>query len=423
MTPRRRTARLALVASTLVLFAAVAQASLGAFGAEAAPAAPLVSSAPLRPNVSTRATFAFDRLPRLEYECALDDGTYAPCSSPVTFAGLTRTAHTFRVRTRKPEGAASRPSAYPWTIVAPGRRLSARAGKKLRPTFTTAPVLPWISRNATFAWLLRPSTKAECRLDGGRWRACVGPRTYLGLELGRHVFRLRARGSSGRRSSVNVFVWRIGESPVPTQPTISSGPDASTTSTEAGFSFSVDEGDAAECRLDGGAWISCSSVAMYVGLAVGSHMFCVRAVNGSGVTSAETCATWTVLASPSVPEPSGPFTISGTIPSALSPGATRVLPLTISNPFDFAIRVTSLTVRVRPGSSQAGCDGSTNLAITQSNTAGGSVSVVVAGRGSVTLPTQGATAPTVMMLDLPTDQDACKGASFSVDYAGSGVQS
>jgi hypothetical protein len=421
MTPR--TARLAVGASTLMLFAALAQAGLGAFGSEAAPAAPLVSSAPLRPNVSTRATFAFDRLPGLEYECALDDGTYAPCSSPVTFAGLTRSAHTFRVRARKPEGAASRPSAYPWTIVVPARRTSARAGKKLRPTFTTAPVLPWISRNATFAWLLRPSTKAQCRLDDGRWRGCVGPRTYLALDLGRHVFRLRARGSRGRRSSVNLFVWTIGESPAPTPPTISSGPNGNTTSTEATFSFAVDEGDAAECRLDGGAWLACSSVAMYVGLGVGSHIFCVRAVSGSGVTSAETCATWTVLASPSVPEPSGPFTISGTIPGALAPGATRPLPLTISNPFDFGIRVTSLTVTVRPGSTQAGCDGPTNLSITQSNTAGGSVSVVVPRRGSVTLPAQGATTPAVTMLDLPTDQEACKGASFSVASAGSGVKS
>jgi hypothetical protein len=41
----------------------------------------------------------------------------------------------------------------------------------------------------------------------------------------------------------------------------------------------------------------------------------------------------------------------------------------------------------------------------------------------VTLPAQGATTPTVTMLDLPTNQDACKGAIFSADYSGAGVQS
>lgn len=162
---------------------------------------------------------------------------------------------------------------------------------------------------------------------------------------------------------------------------------------------------------------------MYVGLRAGSHLFCVRAVNGSGVIGAETCVTWVVLASPSMPEPSGPFTIAGALPGALSPGSSQPLLLTISNPFDFALRVTSLTVTVRPGSSQAGCDGPSNLVVTQSNTSGGSVSIVVPPRGSVTLPAQGATTPTVAMLDLPTNQDACKGATFFADYSGAGVQS
>jgi hypothetical protein len=162
---------------------------------------------------------------------------------------------------------------------------------------------------------------------------------------------------------------------------------------------------------------------MYVGVGIGSHVFCVRAVDGSGVVGPETCVTWRVLASPSTPEPSGPFTITGGIPSALSPGASQPLSLTISNPFDFALRVTSLTVTARPGSTQAGCDGPANLLITQSNTAGGSISIVVPARGSVTLPAQGATTPTVTMLDLPTNQDACKGAIFSADFSGTGVQS
>ena len=82
---------------------------------------------------------------------------------------------------------------------------------------------------------------------------------------------------------------------------------------------------------------------MYVGLGVGSHVFCVRAVNRSGVVGPETCVTWIVLAPPSVPEPSGPFRITGDLPGALSPGSSQPLPLTISNPFDFALRVTSVT--------------------------------------------------------------------------------
>jgi hypothetical protein len=60
--------------------------------------------------------------------------------------------------------------------------------------------------------------------------------------------------------------------------------------------------------------------------------------------------------------------------------------------------------------------------VTQSNTAGGSVSVVVPAHGSVTLPAQGATTPFVAMLDLATNQGACKNAVFTLSYSGQGTR-
>jgi hypothetical protein len=417
MVRRQATTRVVLVAGSLALAATLVQVGRGAFGAEAAPAAPLISSAPIQPAVSTRATFAFDQQTGLTYACAVDENPYAACASPTVVRGLSRAAHMFRVRAQKPSGVHGPAAEYAWTVVKPA------SPRRFRPTFTTVPVRPWISRNATFAWMLKPKTRGECRLDGASWQPCANLRTYLGLRLGRHVFRLRARDGAGRRSSVNRFHWTITSSPAPLPPTISSQPDGSTTSTSASFAFSLTDGDAAECRLDGGVWVACSSVAMYVGLTVGAHVFCVRAVNGSGAVGPETCVSWTVLASPSVPEPSGPFRITGGIPSALSPGSSQSLALTVSNPFDFAIRVTSLTVTIRPGSTQPGCDGPSNLSIAQSNTSGGAIWIVVPARGSVTLPAQGATAPIVTMLDLPTNQDACKGAVFTADFSGTGVQS
>jgi hypothetical protein len=38
----------------------------------------------------------------------------------------------------------------------------------------------------------------------------------------------------------------------------------------------------------------------------------------------------------------------------------------------------------------------------------------------VTVPAAGATAPVVTMRDLPTNQDACKGATFTLVYSGRG---
>jgi hypothetical protein len=129
-----------------------------------------------------------------------------------------------------------------------------------------------------------------------------------------------------------------------------------------------------------------------------------------------------VLSAESPPEPSGAFTISGNLPGLLYPGAGSLLPLTVSNPYDFDLRVSLLRVNVLSGSSQPGCDGRANLQVTQSNTAGGSVSVIVPATGSVTLPAQGATAPLVAMLDLATNQDACKNAVFTFSFSGEGMR-
>lgn len=411
---------IAVVVGVIAVSALVAQAGFGAFGAGAAPPAPLISSAPLRPTVSTRATVAFDRAPGLAYECALDSNLYVRCPSPLTFRGLTRSLHVFRVRARSSADEASRASVYSWTVVPPHRGLQARS--RLRPLLTTAPVYPSISRNATFAWLLERSSKAECRLDTRRWKPCANPKTYLGLRLGTHVFRLRAKDANGRRSSVNRFVWTIVSSPPPPPPKITSTLDADATSPEAALSFDIAAGSTAECRLDANDWERCESPVIYVGLSSGRHTFCVRAIGADGVAGPATCVTRNVLSSDDPPGPSGTFTISGSLPGLLYPGSSGLLPLTVSNPYDFDLRVWGLSVTVRPGSSLPGCDGGANLQVTQSNTIGGLDSIVVPAHGSATLPTQGATAPRVTMLDLAVSQDACKNAVFTFSYGGTGTR-
>jgi hypothetical protein len=407
--PFRNARAIPVVVGVIAAGALVAQAGFGAFGSGARPRAPLISSAPLRPTVSTRATVAFDRIPGLAHDCALDGGAYRRCPSPVTFTSLTRSIHVVRVRARSSTGKTSAPSAYSWKVVP--RRARPLARDRVRPLLTTAPVRPWISRNATFAWLLRRSAKAECRLDRGAWKPCTNPKSYPGLRLGTHVFRLRAKRPNGSRSKVNRFAWTIVSSPRPPPPAIWSRPDSDTAATDASFDFEVAARSSAECQLDANDWTPCDSAAVYVGLALGRHTFCVRAIGTGGGVGPKACVSWDVL-------PSLPFPISGRLSGLLFPGAERQLELTVTNPFDFDLRVTSLTVNVRPGSSQAGCDGPANLRVIQSNSAGGTVSVVVPARGSVTLPDQSATTPRVTMLDLPVSQDACKNAVFTFDYSG-----
>src|SRR5581483_10895832 len=77
-----------------------------------------------------------------------------------------------------------------------------------------------------------------------------------------------------------------------------------------------------------------------------------------------------------------------------------------------AITLTELQVTVAAQSSNAGCEGPANLALTQSNVSA-SNPLVVPANGHVSLPSGAVSAPQVLMKDLPTNQDACKNVAFA----------
>ncbi len=101
----------------------------------------------------------------------------------------------------------------------------------------------------------------------------------------------------------------------------------------------------------------------------------------------------------------------------LYPGAApQALPVTLSNPNPVRILVTSLTVSVP--TSSPGCDARANLAIAAPSLSP-SAPVEIPARGSVRLPAAGGTAPSIGLLDLPVNQDACKNAQFQLIFSGS----
>jgi large repetitive protein len=285
------------------------------------------------------------------------------------------------------------------------------------PTIVDGPPNPSNDDDAEFAFSSsEPGARFLCRLDGERdWDRCDADEEFRNLRDGWRTLHVRAVDRAGNVGPAATWSWRI-DTDDPPKPKIVQHPANPSSTTSATFGFTDKEsGVAFECRLDRGPWSACTSPIRYDGLGAGNHTFSVRAVDAAGNRSDAANFSWSV-----VPPAGGEdFTVSGDLASVmLAPGVSAPLPLTISNPNDEPIFVTAITVTVQAGSTNPGCDGPANLAVTPSD-ASEANPLVVPANGSVTLPAGGVSAPLLEMLNLPTNQDACKGATFTFSYGGS----
>jgi hypothetical protein len=368
-------------------------------------ATPTITSKPANRTNETSAKFAFSTGSGLTYQCSLDGASFSACSSPKSYSALAVGSHTFQVRARRASGELSSAASYTWVI----DRTPPPA-----PVITSKPASLSDDTSAKLAF-----TDAEggvaffCRLDGRAFSQCTSPEWYSGLADGFHTFQVQARDTAGNTSSATSYTWKIDTVPPPT-PKLTGYPSQTTTSTTATFTFTDSEpGVVYECRLDDDASSACSSPKTYAGLDSGRHDFSVRAIDAAGNRSKPASYSWTITRATS-----REFSITGSTTALLYPGAAaQPIALALSNPNSVAIYVTALQVSVA-GSTSPGCSAATNLALTQSS-ASSTAPVRVPAGGSVTLPAQGVSAPTIRMLNLPVNQDACKNARFSLSYSGS----
>lgn len=84
----------------------------------------------------------------------------------------------------------------------------------------------------------------------------------------------------------------------PNAPTLITGPPASSQATSASVTFAVGAYETSTCSIDGGSPASCTSPYSVSGLAVGTHIIRVYAVDSVGNVSAPLAASFTVLAPP-----------------------------------------------------------------------------------------------------------------------------
>ena len=122
---------------------------------------------------------------------------------------------------------------------------------------------------------------------------------------------------------------------------------------------------------------------------------------------------------------SAPFTIAGSATEPISPGVKAPLDLRLTNPHGVPMSVTGLRVTVQkvtaPHADDAHPCAVGDFAVDQVSS---SRKITVAARATITLSTLGlprATLPQVGMINRPTNQDGCKGASLTLAYTASGT--
>jgi hypothetical protein len=213
-------------------------------------------------------------------------------------------------------------------------------------------------------------------------------------------------------------------------------PDATSTASEVQFRFHVPPraqrprpplpGPSGEpkpprpfqCRLDDRGWRNCSSPYRLSGLAPGGHVFAVRAFNRDDRPGPAVSYSWRQAGPVSHPEQVDPkpFAIEarGELESLYPGYPPQPVPILITNPNSVPIEVTSLTIAIAGDPPNCSAE---NFALTSSSVSP-TAPLTVPANSSVSLPTATASVPTVSMLNLSVNQDACRGAEVPLVFNG-----
>jgi hypothetical protein len=273
----------------------------------------MISSGPSGSTTSTDASFAFSSSePNSTFECKLDASDFASCSSPKAYSGLAVGQHTFSVRATDAAGNVDASAATAgWTITGG----SGGPGDDTPPqtTITSGPSGPTNDATPTFAFSSNEAGSTfACSTDDGAWSACSSPWTTSTLADGAHSVSVRATDAADNADESPAVRSFTVDTKAP-HTAITSAPPDSSDSAQATIAFIADEdGATSECRLDDGAWVTCTSPYQLSGLGDGAHTVVVRSRDAAGnVESPGASASWTVA----LPGGGGPGTPAGGAPT------------------------------------------------------------------------------------------------------------
>jgi M6 family metalloprotease-like protein len=161
-----------------------------------------ITAAPVASTTATGAAFSFAASGESTgFDCKLDSGSWASCSSPKSYSGLSVGSHTFSVRAVGPGGSDASPATHSWTVVAPKPPPPDAVPETSILTGPPAQNVARRSFTAQLTFTASESATFTCRWDGGAWAPCTSPVSKKLLAPKRtrtYLFEVRATDAKGQ---------------------------------------------------------------------------------------------------------------------------------------------------------------------------------------------------------------------------------
>src|SRR2546430_13095029 len=132
--------------------------------ATAAPTASITAS-PSNPSNSNAPSFSFSSEAGATFQCALDGGAFAGCTSPTSYTGVADGSHTFEVKATDTAGNTGTAASFTWTI---GTSAGAPTAN-----ITAAPSNPSNDSSPSFSFSSEAGATFQCGLDSGAFATCT----------------------------------------------------------------------------------------------------------------------------------------------------------------------------------------------------------------------------------------------------------
>lgn len=233
---------------------------------------------------SSSMTLQFSSASAVSYQCSIDGGAYEPCSSPMTYTGLSEGSHLVQIQGVDAAGNMSMtPASFQWVV-----DLTAPA-----TTFVSvSPASITNSVSADFGFAASESATFQCSLDGAAYSDCASPVSLGSLSEGEHSFSVVATDLAGNVGQPANYVWTVDTA----APVISLGqviPAAGLSNSQrVSVEFSANEPASFTCYFDGVPSGDCPIPFAVAVLSEGTHSFQVRATDQAGNTSGLVTVDW-----------------------------------------------------------------------------------------------------------------------------------